>query len=148
MHEGDNMVLTCLYCDDVRLEADGRSSILGWHAQDVLVAPSRAFPLVLHSLAVVLLLRLPAGNSVPGLTLKMLVGNEVLYSVAASEQDLQAMLADAQKAIDAQGAQTIRVVMKFPNLTILSPGALCFVAKVGESEVRSNPLHIQLQGDD
>lgn len=148
MHEGDNMVLTCLYCDDVRLEADGRSSILGWHAQDVLVTPLAAFPLVLHSLAVVLLLRLPAGNSVTDLTLKMLVGDEVLYSVTASEQDLQAMLEDAQKAIDAQGAQTIRVVMKFPNLTIPNPGALCFVAKVGESEVRSNALHIQLQRDD
>lgn len=148
MHEGDNMVLTCLYCDDVRLEADGRSSILGWHAQDVLVAQLAAFPLVLHSLAVVLLLRLPAGKSVPDLTLKMLVGDEVRYSVAASEQDLQAMLADAQKAIDAQGAQTIRVVMKFPNLTIPSPGVLCFLAKVGVSEVRSNPLHIQLQCDD
>jgi hypothetical protein len=68
--------------------------------------------------------------------------------VAASEQDLQAMLADAQKAIDAQGAQTIRVVMKFPNLTIPSPGSLCFVAQVGLAEVRSNPLHIQLQRDD
>lgn len=148
MHEGDNMVLTCLYCDDVRLEADGRSSILGWHAQDVLVAPLAAFPLVLHSLAVVLLLRLPAGKSVPDLTLKMLVGDEVRYSVTASEQDLQAMLADAQKAIDAQGAQTIRMVMKFPNLTIPSPVPLCFEAKAGESEVRSNPLHIQLQRDD
>lgn len=148
MHEGDNMVLTCLYCDDVRLEADGRSSILGWHAQDVLVVPLAAFPLVLHSLSVVLLLRLPAGKSVPDLTFKMLVGDEVRYSVAASEPDLQAMLADAQKAIDAQGAQTIRVVMKFPNLTIPSPGALCFEGKVGVSEVRSNPLHIQLQRDD
>lgn len=69
------MVLTCLYCNDVRLEADGRSSILGWHAQDVLVTPFAAFPLVLHSLAVVLLLRLPAGKSVPDLTLKMLVGD-------------------------------------------------------------------------
>lgn len=142
------MVLTCLYCDDVRLEADGRSSILGWHAQDVLVTPFAAFPLVLHSLAVVLLLRLPAGKSVPDLTLQMLVGDEVRYSMAASEQDLQAMLADAQKAIDAQGAQIIRVVMKFPNLTIPSPGPLCFEAKVGESEVSSNPLYIQLQRDD
>ncbi len=142
------MVLTCLYCDDVRLEADGRSSILGWYAQDVLVAPPGAFPLVLHSLAVVLLLRLPAGKAVPDLTLKMLVGDEVRYSVAASEQDLQAMLADAQKAIDEHGAQTIRVIMKFPNLTIPSPGPLCFEAKLGESEVRSNPLHIQLQRED
>jgi hypothetical protein len=148
MHERRNMVLTCLYCDDVRLEADGRSSILGWHAQDVLAAPAGAFPLVLHSLAVVLLLRLPAGNPTPDLTLEMLVGDEVRYSVTASEQDLQAMLIDAQKASDAQGAQTIRVVMKFPNLKVPSPGPLCFVAKVGASEVRSNALHIQLQRDD
>jgi hypothetical protein len=145
MHDVRNMVLTCLYCDDVRLEADGRSSIVGWHAQDVFVAPAGAFPLVLHSLAVVLLLHVPAGNAVPDLTLKLLVGDEERYSVEASEQDLQAMLADAQKASDTLGAQTIRIVMKFPNLEIPQPGPLCFVAKVGGAEVRSNPLRIQSQ---
>jgi hypothetical protein len=141
------MVLTCLYCDDVRLEADGRSSIVGWYAQDVFVAPAEAFPLVLHSLAVVLLLHVPTGNAVTDLTLKMLVGDEDRYSVEASAKDLQAMLADAQKAIDAQGVQTIRIVMKFPNLEIPSPGTVCFVAKVGGAEVRSNPLRVQLQSD-
>ena len=111
MDDVRNMVLTCLYCDDVRLEADGRSSIVGWSAQDVFVAPAGAFPLVLHSLAVVLLLHVPTCNAVTDLTLKMLVGDEDRYSVEASAKDLQAMLADAQKAIDAQGVQTIRIVM-------------------------------------
>lgn len=137
------MELTCLYCDDVRNEADGRSTILGWYAQDVMNTAG-PFPLVVHNLAAVVLLRLPMGSAPTHLKLEMLVGEEVRYAVAPTLQELTEMVADACKSpqTGVGAGATLRFVIKLPNLPIPQPCALQFRATVDGALVAGNALWV------
>lgn len=135
--------LTCLYCDDVRDEANGRSTILGWHAQDVMNAAG-PFPLVVHNLAAVVLLRLSMGRAPKRLKLEMLVGEAVRYAVTPTLQELTEMVAEPRKAPQTgmEAGATLRFVVKLPNLPIPQPCALQFRATVDDEVVVGNPLWV------
>ena len=136
------MALTCLYCDDVRLESDGRSTLVGWYAQDALTHAG-PFPITVLNLAVVSLLRIPSIETVQSLQLELWLGDELRYSLTPTAEDLQALWADALRAPGRTDAMTIRVVMKFPNLPIPKPGRLYFKAVLDGDLVVSNPLVVQ-----
>jgi hypothetical protein len=142
MSKPQGMNLTCPYCDDVRLEADGRSSILGWYAQDVLTSHA-PFPLVVHHLAAVVILSLPFSVQVQSLNVEMWVGSELRYSVNPSDTDLEGLLVDSQKAQPSADIARIRMLMKFPNLEIAQSCAVQFRANVNGQQVSSNVLEVR-----
>ena len=142
MHEERAMALTCLYCDDVRLESDGRSTLVGWYAQNALTHAG-PFPITVLNLAVVLLLRVASMQTVQSLQLELWLDDELRYSLTPTAEDLQAMWADALKASGQSDAMTVRVVMKFPNLPIPKPGRLYFKAALDGDVTISNPLVIE-----
>ncbi len=142
MHDEHAMALTCLYCDDVRLESEGRSTLVGWYAQDALTHAG-PFPITVLNLAVVLLLRVAPMQTVQSLQLELWLDDELRYSVSPTAEDLQAIWADAMKAPGQSDAMTVRVAMKFPNLPIPKPGHLYFKAALDGDVAISNALVIQ-----
>lgn len=143
MHDVQGISLTCLFCEDIRLEPNGRSSIVGWYAHDVFTAPADVFPLLLSRFAGVLILRVPADFAVTKLKLEMYVGDELRYTVKPEDINLQGLLSEAKKLPAAADVQMLRVLMQFPNLQVDRPGRVFFRAEVNDVQVNSNPLDVR-----
>lgn len=139
--EAKTAQLFCIFCDDVRHEADGRMSVMGWHGPHMEMPPSG--PLVLPKLCAVVQILRPGLAPITKLRVSLRINGHVIHQIEPTPDVLADMQTDTLK--DAEAAEIKGLTFKF-TLQLLffrvdEPGTLRAFAEIdGEPELESQGL--------
>lgn len=139
MNPLDHVTLQCIYCDDIRDEVGGKTSIIGWYSGEPIAMPPEGF-LLLPTFCLMGMLALPIDTQFKTLKLEMLQDEEVLHTVVIPEQavkDLQT--GEAHTATPLFGRQA-RFAIKMNNFAIVKPCIVRMRITLDDLVVNANGL--------
>ncbi|MBK6998891.1 MAG: hypothetical protein IPH35_02570 [Rhodoferax sp.] len=134
--------LQCIYCDDIRAEAQGKTTIVGWHTGEPIGLPAEG-ALLIPTLGIVGMLAMPLESKHESMKVELLQDQHVLQSVAMPEQALHEMQVDeALTLAPLFGYQVhqVRIAIKMNNLQVAQPCVLRMRVTVDDEEVYGNGL--------
>lgn len=141
----DGVIVSAVYCDDIRNEMGGKKSYMGVYNSDM-VLPS--FPSQIEKLCIQVVVRLSIHTTAKNLTIRVLNNGDPLADIPLPEGQLQTMrdavlAANIDSPLEDQqlGCQ---LSLQFPNLQLMEPGVIRLLAVVDGVEVRSNGLRTRL----
>jgi len=140
----EDIIVTAIYCDDIRSETGGKLSYMGAYNSD-LVVPQ--FPAQLAKLCIQVTVRLPKDTRAQDMTIKVANESETMAEVPFPNGSLQTMLAtalDASKDFAKTTTFTCSLSVQFGNLQIEKPSVISLSAVVDGVEIRGNSLRIRL----
>lgn len=140
----EDIIVTAIYCDDIRSETGGKLSYMGAYNSD-LVVPE--FPAQLTKLCIQVAVRLPKDTRAQDMTIKVVNGTETMAEVPFPNGSLQTMLAAALEASkDFAKTKTLNcsLSVQFGSLQIGTPCVIELVAVVDGVEIRGNSLRVRL----
>lgn len=123
------------YCDDVRLEVNGKTSLMGVYA-DAMYA--QGFPVNLTKFCVVVNAVTPASNPFKGFKITALYNDTLLAAMEVSAEQLQAEIAKAPTA----PIRNVQAQMIFAPLLLDKPGELKILFESEGDTIESNPLQV------
>jgi hypothetical protein len=131
--------LQCLYCDDIRDETGGKTTIVGWYGAKPIELPTEG-ALLIPTLGIVGMLVIPLEPKCKSMKVELLQDKNVLQSVVMPDQALNEMqVEDATTSAPMLGRQA-RIVIKINNLLVGDPCILRMRITVDDEEVYSNGL--------
>jgi hypothetical protein len=131
--------LHCVFCDDIRDEKSGKTSIIGWYGAKSVELPPEG-PLLLASFGIVGLLGIPLELKCISLKMDLLQDDHILQSVTLPEQALSQMLVDEQSSSDPTSGRQTRIAIMTNNLTIEDPCIVRMRITLNDTEINSNGL--------
>lgn len=139
-----DVIVSGIYCDDIRSEIGGKQSYMGVYNSDLLV---QDFPAQLEKLWIQVTVRLPLDTKAENLTVIVLKNDESIADIPLPEGQLQSMRAMvAAASLDGPLAgQSLgcHIALQFPNLQMSEPGVIRLRAIVDGVEVKGNALRIR-----
>lgn len=131
--------LQCLYCDDIREEAGGKTTIVGWYSGKPIDLPAES-ALLIPTLGIVGMLVLLPERKFKSMKVELLQDKNVLQSLVMPDQVPNEMqVEDATTSAPVLGRQ-IRIVIKINNLQVENPCILSMRIIMDDEEVYSNGL--------
>lgn len=128
--------LQCLYCDDIRDEKEGKTTIVGWYGGEHIKLPAEG-PLILPSLGVIGLVAVPSESNYKTFKLDLMLDDAILHSANVPPQ----IVGNLQKTADsASRGKEIRIALKVANMQISDPGVLRLRVVVDEEEIYGNGI--------
>jgi len=134
--------LFCIYSEDIRNEASGQSTIIGWFTNGAIQFPPIGI-LTLQRFGVQCILELPPALMLESLKCDILLGEQVLQSIVLPQEALQGFMADRdhQLARDPHlRGFMVNVTLQLMNFAVPRPGALQVRAIVNGDAVVSNSI--------
>lgn len=135
----EHLSLQCIYCDDIREEAGGKTTIVGWYGGDPIGLPVEG-ALLLPTLGIVGMLAMPLEPKYKSMKVELLQDQQVLQSVLMPEQALNEMQVEKVPTSAPQFGRQIRIVIKVQNLPVAEPCTFRMRITAGDEEVYSNGL--------
>lgn len=130
-----NRFVYATYCDDVRLEVNGKYSLIGVYA-DAMFVPS--FPANLMKLCVVVNAVTPAEAPFKGFKIMAFYNDQLLAEMEVPEEQLQSEIDKAPTA----PIKNIQAQMIFAPLILDKPGSLHIVFESDGEAMSSNPMQV------
>lgn len=131
--------LQCIYCDDIRDEAGGKTTIVGWFGGEPISLPAEG-ALLIPTLGIVGMLTMPLEPKCKSMKVELLQDQHVLQSVVMPEQALNDMQVDEALTPATQFGRQIRIAIKANNLQVAEPCVLRMRITADDEEVYSNGL--------
>lgn len=135
----EHLSLHCIFCDDIRAETGGKTTLVGWYAGEPNRLPEEG-ALLIPTLGVVGMLAMPLTPKHKSIKMELLQDEHVLQSTDMPEQALQEMQVEEAPTCAPLLGRQVRIVIKINNLKIEEPCVLRMRMTVGEQEVYSNGL--------
>lgn len=130
-----NRFVYATYCDDVRLEVNGKSSLIGVYSDAMFVS---SFPANLMKLCVVVNAVTPSSNPFKGFKITALYDGKIMAEMEVPDEQLQEEIAKAPTA----PIKNIQAQMIFAPFIIDKPGTLHVVFESEGEVMTSNPLQV------
>lgn len=136
-----------IYCDDIRNEIAGKTSMMGIYGPHVIVP---AFPIAMAKFCAHITLRLPYKSPASSITIRLLADEEVLGEVVLNESMLQNTPIPPLDAdlIPEDSMLSMNFVFAFVPLNISKQTRLRLHANVDGDEIKGNSLLIRLPTDE
>lgn len=132
----EHISLQCIYCDDIRDETSGKTSIVGWYGGEHVQLPPDG-PLLLPSLCIVGLVAMPLTPSYSSFKLDLMQGTDILQSINIPSDAVDEMQANGNGP--SMGKQ-IRIAIKMANMQVSDPCVLRLRIVVDKEEIYGNGL--------
>jgi hypothetical protein len=123
------------YCDDVRLEVNGKASLMGVYADAMYV---QGFPVNLTKFCVVVNAVTPAGNPFKGFKITALYNDPPIAAMEVPAEQLQEEIAKAPTA----PIRNVQAQMIFAPLLLDKAGELTILFESEGETIESNPLQV------
>ena len=132
------------YCDDIRDEVGGKSTLVGMYHGALLV---QSFPVTLPKLCVMLQVVLPAELAPDGLKIKIMKDGELLAEGEMSLPKFEAAMAaipEEERGAEAsqEKAWVVASNFIFSPLKLDGPGVISAWVEAGSREIKANGLRI------
>lgn len=131
--------LQCIYCDDLRNEVDGKTTIVGWYPVEPVKLPAEG-ELLLPSLCVVGTLVVPLESKLTDMTIELLQDENVLNSVTVPSNVLHETQQEGLQSPGPLRAMQLRIVLRLLNLRVPEPGMLRMRITVDDEVLEGNSL--------
>jgi len=130
--------LYCLFADEIRREADGRDTILGWYPDNAKIALPTEGAALLPRLMVAAILVIPLAQEPGDMVFELVLNDTVLHSTNVPERQMdEAHLADQPAGLR---AKILRMAVQSQNMLIGEPGNLRARITMGSQVLYSNSL--------
>ncbi|PIT74343.1 hypothetical protein [Limnohabitans sp. JirII-31] len=136
MNSLENFNLTCIYCDDIRDEVSGKTSIVGWYPVEPIQLKAEE-PLLLPTLCVLGLLSTPLDLKFSEIKVELLQNENIVQNVTVPEQSLDQVTSDLGGS---NLGRQMRVAFKIVNLQVSEPTLLRMRVTIDGQALESNPL--------
>ncbi len=130
--------LQCVYCDDIRDEVGGKTTIVGWYGGEPIGLPTEG-ALLIPALGIVGMLIMPLEPKYKSMKVELLQDKNVLQSVVMPDQVFNKMQEEATTSSSIFGRQA-RIVIKMNNLQVGEPCTLRMRITIDDEELYSNGL--------
>ena len=132
----ERISLQCIYCDDIRDEIGGKTTIVGWYGGEHVQLPPDG-TLLLPSLCVIGLVAMPLTTNYAVFKLELLLGDAILHSINIPPESV----GDTQASVDGLSwGKEIRIAIKMNNIPVPGPGVLRLRIAVDGDEYLGNGL--------
>lgn len=138
MKQLEQRQLFSLYCDDVRNEVDGKTTLVGWYGDEGVKMPETG-PMVLPRLSIVSMVQTSCDRPFKQLTIQLKHKDNVLQSIDIPEEALKKMASDLLAIGHKRGLQA-KLAMELHNLPIHEEGELCVCAFADGEEIVGNGI--------
>lgn len=128
--------LQCIYCDDIRDEASGKTTIIGWYGGEHVQLPPEG-PLLLPTLCVLGLAAIPLELKYTSFKVELLQDDVILQSVSIPPDSVKEMQEGNSGTF--MGKQ-IRVAIKLANMQVNNPCVLRLRMLVDDDELYGSGL--------
>ena len=132
--------LFCLFADEMRREADGRDTILGWYPDGAKIPMQAEDSTVLPRLLVVAVLMTPWQTASADLEFSLILNDNIIHSNMVPLQHFEEANTQASEAPGPLRAGMFRMAIQAQNLVIDQPGYLRVRVVMGELTLHSNSL--------
>ena len=132
----EHISLQCIYCDDIRDELGGKTTIVGWYGAENIQLPPDG-PLMLSSLCMVGLIVMPLELSYSSFKVEVMLGDVVFHSINIPPEAFDQLLANGHGS--SMGKQ-IRIAIRTTNLQVSDPCVLRLRIVIDGEEVSGNGL--------
>ncbi len=137
----------CHFCDDIRYEVGNKNSLIGLYSSELFV---EQIPIAIPKLCVIAFISAPLDNPMTSLTLKVILGDEVLSETRVPDEFIK----ETVSSIRAKSTPTDEYTKILIGVnTILCPllldreGVLKVVAIADSTEIVAGKLRIKLSED-
>lgn len=133
--------LHCIFCDDVRHEADGRMSLMGWHSPRMPMPSSG--PLVLPKLCAVVEILRPGLEPIKKLRVSLRLNDSVIHQLEPTQNVLADMQGDTLRDAQMSGIKGLafKFTLQLLFFRVEEPGILRAYAEIDdEPELESRGL--------
>lgn len=133
--------LTCIYCDDVREEANRKTSFMGCYPNHPIKLPADS-PLAIDQLCIVGIITLRPPFGFEKLRVEVCIGDEDPHTVEMPPSMLARIKADADKRKAASGDQSaqLRTTVHIKDITVKEPSKAFMRLMLDDTEVMGNAL--------
>lgn len=131
--------LYCIFCDDIRNELDGKTSIVGWYADGTQVLMG-GVPLLLPKFSIVGILTIPIEKQPAAMTIDLLKDEEVLQSISIPHDKLDSARDVSQRKPSSPRTIAFRLAIQTVNFPIDRACTLRMRVQFDSTELYSNGL--------
>lgn len=141
MQQLEQASIQCIFCDDIREEAEGKTSIIGWFNGDPIQLPSEG-PLVFPTLGIVALAAIPLEPKFQSVKVELVQNERVLHAINLPSDAVVQLQSDEADKEQAAGRQ-VRIAMKMVGITVAEPGLIGIRLYLDDLQLDSNALHFK-----
>ena len=134
--------LQCIYCDDIRDEVEGKTTVVGWYAGVPVSLPDEG-ALLIPSLGIIGVLTMPPASKYKSMKVEFMQNEHVLQSVVMPDQALNEMKVPVGQSAKSPLGREVRIAIKMINLQIADPCTLRMRVVVDEDEIYGNGLDFE-----
>lgn len=131
--------LQCIYCDDLRDEMGGKTTIVGWYGGESVPLPVDGL-LSLPSLCVIGLLAMPMEPRFSSMKVELMQDDNVLQSASMPHHALSEMQEGSSQPDPSSCGRQIRVAVKLNNMQISDPCILRLRVVLDDEAIYGNGL--------
>lgn len=135
----EHVSLQCIYCDDIRDEANGKTTIVGWYGNEVISLPPEK-PLVLSNLCVIGMVTMPLFSKFTSFKVELMQDENVVQSIIVPSEPVEAMQESDNGSSFPQIGKQVRIAIKMLNMQISNPCILRLRIVLDGNEVSGNGL--------
>ena len=135
--------LYCIFCDDIRNEVDGKTSVVGWYADGTQILMGGA-PLVLPKFSMIGILTIPSEKRPSEMRVDLLKDDEVLQSISIPYDKLDDGRKDSQPKPSSLRGLALRLAIQTVNFPIDRPCMLRMRVQFDSIELYSNGLEFSM----
>lgn len=136
--------LQCIYCDDVREELGGKTTIVGWYPANNVLLPTEG-GLLLPGLCVLANIFTPLEQPFKSMKVELLQDDQVLQTIEPPAQALLEMQEQAKQSPGPMEALQIRVAIKLVNWSTDQPCRVHLRATLDDEVLYGNGLRFARQ---
>jgi hypothetical protein len=134
--------LQCIYCDDIRDEVGGKTTIVGWYGGVPVSLPEEG-ALLIPSLGIIGVLTMPSDSKYKSMKVEFMQNEHVLQSVVMPDQALNEMKVPVDQSAESLFGREVRIAIKMINLQIADPCTLRMRVVIDEEEIYGNGLDFE-----
>lgn len=132
--------LYCLFADEIRREADGRDTIVGWYPDNSKIALPPEGGALLSRLMVAAILVIPLAHEPGEMVFELVLNDTVLHTITMPQQQIQELRSADSGDATALRAKVMRMAVQSQNMLIGEPGNLRARITMGGQVLHSNSL--------
>lgn len=140
--------LYCLFAEDQRLEADGKSTVIGWMPDNAVFALPPDGKAVIPRLSIIAILVVPLGTPADELEFSLVMNETVLHSSKMTRSQVEE-ITTAEISDDSAPLRAcmFRMALAVQNLVISEAGYLRVQVSLGDIKLTSNGLKFAIPKD-
>ena len=131
--------LYCIFCDDIRNEVDGKTSVIGWFADSTQIKMS-SVPMMLSKFSMIGILTIPNEDQPSEMKIDLLKDEEVFQSISVPHDRLTDAKRESPPNSSPLRGVALRLAIQTLNLPIERPCTLRMRIRFDSTELYSNGI--------